>query len=81
MGSFSKRQLRSGASLLRYNLYADNARTQVWGDGSDGSTGDSLPLTTSSAFRSYTIYGRIPNGQPLATVGLYQDSISVQVTY
>jgi spore coat protein U-like protein len=31
MGSFSNRQLRSGASLLRYNLYSDSARTQVWG--------------------------------------------------
>jgi spore coat protein U-like protein len=83
MGVFSNRQLRSGAGLLRYDLYSDSARTQVWGDGSDGSTtvSDTLPLTTSSAFRSYTIYGRIPNGQPRAMVGLYEDSISVQVTF
>ena len=83
MGSFSNRQLRSGASLLRYNLYSDSARTQVWGDGSDGSTtvSDSLPLTTSSAIRSYTIYGRIPNGQQMAEVGSYFDTITVIVTY
>ncbi|HEX4427305.1 MAG TPA: spore coat U domain-containing protein [Terriglobales bacterium] len=83
MGSFTNRQLRSGASLLRYNLYSDSAKTQIWGDGSEGSTtvSDSLSLTTSSGFRSYTIYGKIPNGQPLAAVGFYQDSISVQVTY
>lgn len=82
-GNYSNRQLRSGGNLLRYNLYSDSARTQIWGDGSDGSTtvSDTLPLTTSSAFRSYTIYGRIPSAQQLATVGFYQDSISVQVTY
>jgi spore coat protein U-like protein len=83
MGSYSNRQLRSGASLLRYELYSDSAKTQIWGDGTNGSTtvSDTLPLTTSSAFRSYTIYGRIPSGQQLAAVGSYQDSISVQVTY
>jgi spore coat protein U-like protein len=82
-GSFSNRQLRSGASLLHYNLYSDSARTQVWGDGSEGSTtvSDNLTLTTSSMFRSYTIYGRIPNGQQMAAVGFYQDAISVQITY
>jgi spore coat protein U-like protein len=83
MGSFTNRQLRSGASLLRYNLYSDSAKTQIWGDGSGGSTtvSDTLSLTTSSASRSYTIYGRIPDSQQLAAVGFYEDSITVLMTY
>jgi spore coat protein U-like protein len=82
-GTTLNRKMRSGANLLRYNLYSDRARTQVWGDGMGGSTTlrDSFRISSSPTRRVYTIYGRIPNGQELAQVGAYIDSISVLVSY
>jgi spore coat protein U-like protein len=77
------RAMRSGASLLRYNLYSDSARRQIWGDGSAGSAtvGGRVTISASPTRRVLTIYGRIPNGQQLVQAGAYLDSISVLVSY
>ena len=82
-GTFVNREMKSGASLLRYNLYSDSARTQVWGNGTGGSStvSDRFTISSSPTRRVYTIYGRIPNGQQLAQEGSYLDSISVLVAY
>jgi spore coat protein U-like protein len=77
------RAMRSGTSLLRYDLYSDSARRQIWGDGTSGSStvSGSLTISASPTRRVLTIYGRIPNGQQLAQAGAYLDSISVLVSY
>jgi spore coat protein U-like protein len=82
-GRSVNRSMRSGGSLLRYNLYSDSARRRIWGDGTDGSTAVSGSLTISSSptRRTFTIYGRIPNGQPVAQAGDYIDSIIVLLSY
>jgi spore coat protein U-like protein len=77
------RAMRSGVRRLRYNLYSDSARTQIWGDGASGSStvGGSLTIGASPTTRVFTIYGRIPDSQQVAEAGAYMDSLSVLVSY
>lgn len=82
-GNPSNRQL-SGPGVLAYNIYADAARTQVWGDGSAG-TGQSATITlspgSSSGSATLTAYGRIPRGQRNVPVGAYTDTVLLTVVY
>jgi spore coat protein U-like protein len=82
-GTYSARQMASGANRLAYNLFTDSPRTLVWGDGSGGTSfvSDRYSLVTSPTARSYNVYGRIPGGQTRARVGSYSDNITVTVTY
>jgi spore coat protein U-like protein len=77
-GTFSQRQMTSGANTLNYNLYADAGRTSIWGDGS----GSSLTVSGSAdnTGTDHTVYGRSPH-QPAAVPGTYSDSIVVTVTF
>lgn len=80
-GTYSPRRMASGGNTLDYNLYRDAGRTQIWGDGTGGSSmvAGSFPLGGS---RDHTVYGRIPlSTQRDASVGSYSDSITVTVTY
>ncbi|MBI1185878.1 MAG: SCPU domain-containing protein [Alphaproteobacteria bacterium] len=81
-GSYAARQMRSGANALTYNLYANAARTMVWGDGSGGTNvvtlTNSLSLFTWSV--SAPVYGRVP-AQPSARAGSYSDTILVTVEW
>jgi spore coat protein U-like protein len=82
-GTYAARTMRSGSSVLSYNLYFDAAYTQVRGDGTGGTTAGSATLSlgrnqTRSA--SGTLYGRMPAGQDVAP-GTYADAIVVTVTY
>jgi spore coat protein U-like protein len=85
-GGFAQRVMRSGGNGLNYNLYIDNAYTQVWGDG----TGASLVVTDNFVFPllggtsqtvTTTIYGQIPVGQLNVVPGSYADTITVTVSY
>lgn len=80
-GTIAPRQLRSGASLLDDNLYRDPARTQVWGDGTGGSTtvtGTVSLLQQRSASVTVPVYGKIA-GQLAPGAGRYSDTIIVSV--
>jgi spore coat protein U-like protein len=83
--SYATRRLSSGADTLSYNLYTDNSRLSVWGNGSGGtqSANGSVTLSVlgSSPAQVYTVYGRIPGGQTSAVPGSYTDTITVTVTY
>jgi spore coat protein U-like protein len=81
-GSIMSRSMRNGAVTLNYNLYADAARTMVWGD---GTTGTSVALSggsVSAGERRFTrpIYGRIPGLQPVVA-GAYIDTLIVTVVF
>jgi spore coat protein U-like protein len=74
---FSPRTLRSGLNVLDYNLFRNAARTQVWGDGSAGTSifsGNNIRSTTQ------TVYGRVPAAQD-AAVGNYTDTIVATVIF
>ena len=76
------RTMRNGAAVLDYNLYADAARTTVWGDGTSGAMVTITNGTVSAGQRTFNqpIYGRIP---ALQAVGArtYSDNLVVTVTF
>jgi len=81
-GAALARQLRQGSNQLSYNLYTDNARTIVWGDGTGGTSKvtNSVPLGVLSFSTSTPVYGRIPARQWVAA-GAYSDSVVITITY
>ncbi|MBL0914545.1 MAG: spore coat protein U domain-containing protein [Sphingopyxis sp.] len=79
--SYGARTMRSGANSLTYNLYTTAGRTQVWGNGTGGSTRVTQSFSGLLLVdRTIPIYGRIPAGQN-ARAGSYSDTIIVTVTY
>lgn len=77
-GTFAEREMQSGAYSLIYNLYADAARTMIWGDGTGIST--VVSGSASTAGTTHTIYGKLPH-QPTAVPGVYSDSIVVTLSF
>lgn len=79
--TFNPRTMQAGGDVLVYNLYRDAAMTQIWGDGSGGTSAyfnrnpqpnnQDIPLT---------VFGRIPAGQDAAP-GLYSDTVVVSIEY
>jgi spore coat protein U-like protein len=63
---------------LRFNLYRDSARQEIWGDG----TGNTFVVTGTGTGNiiSFTVYGRIPGGQRIPAE-LYSDQINVIVEW
>lgn len=78
-GTYSARTMRSGANVLRYNLYLDAARTVVWGDGSGGTSVD-VANPAPINLKTIPVYGRIPPGQD-AAAGTYSDTIVVTFAF
>jgi len=75
--SFLTRTMKSGSSVLNYNLYTNAVRNSVWGDGTVGS------VTQSGLGNGKTvlnIFGQIFSGQD-AKVGLYSDTLFMTVSF
>lgn len=74
--SGTDRNMKSGSSLLRYEIYQDSARTRVL------STGAGSLAVTSDATGAATvpIYGRIFMGQ-VVPAGSYADTIGIVLTF
>ena len=79
-GSFSPRQMSSGTNHLNYNIYADSARTQIWGSGASGTVANSGSTPNGGGTVNFTAYGQVP-AQSSAAPGSYTDTITVTVTY
>jgi spore coat protein U-like protein len=84
-GDFARRTMRAGKSTLDYNLFSSATRTQVWGNGSSGSTlvGGSL-LVNPGKFTIneivHPIYGRIPPQQS-PEPGSYSDTVLITLSF
>jgi len=84
-GSYARREMRSGQSVLGYNLFDSATYTRVWGNGTGGSglVAGSLVVNPGNfsvnEFR-HPIYGRIPAQQSVET-GAYSDTILVTLTF
>ena len=70
------RLMGSGSSTLRYQLYSDTARTQIWRDAVDSTVGG----TGSGVAQTLTVYGRIPT-QTTPAVGSYLAQVTATITY
>lgn len=77
-GTFSSRQMTSGANTLNYNLYTDASRATVWNDANSGATVVSFSADSSSKTFDVTIYGRISAGQDV-TAGSYTDFVNASL--
>lgn len=85
-GLFADRRMNSTTDTLRYNLFTDPARTQIWGDGTGGTVFQSTQIRAgpgvgnASRTEIFTIYGRIPALQSVDS-GDYSDTIVVTVEF
>ena len=75
---YSRALSRSGESL-EYNLYRDAARTEIWGDGSNG-TFDVPVAPEKNAWVPVTIYAEIPPSQDVAA-GAYTDTVTATINF
>ncbi|HEY1961191.1 MAG TPA: spore coat U domain-containing protein [Rhizomicrobium sp.] len=78
-GRYVPRQMSSGTNTLSYNLYTNSALTQVWGDGTGGSTFVSGTFTGPSIHIVTNVYGNIP-AQATPPPGIYSDNIVATLT-
>jgi spore coat protein U-like protein len=80
-GQVATRQMRSGTSLMNYNLYRDAGRTAVWGQTSGVDTMtiavNGIP-NNGARSETFVIYGRISALQNVAA-GAYSDSATLTV--
>ncbi|GAB3382058.1 Csu type fimbrial protein [Lysobacter fragariae] len=68
----------AGAGVVSYQLYQDNPRTIVWGDGVAG--GSAWVGTGSGTAQTLTVFGRVP-AQATPAGGTYTDTVTATVTY
>jgi spore coat protein U-like protein len=77
-GTYPSRIMNNGANRISYNLYTDSAFTQIWGDGTGGTTFKSgqvnLQGPTISVDILVPVFAKIPT-QALPAGGSYLDSI------
>lgn len=81
---FARRTQRSGSNVLTYNIYADQALTQIAGDGTSGTTVVFPELQSRTAGGNGTIsvdlYGAIDPRQ-FVPPGSYFDTVYVTLTF
>ena len=79
-GSYTTRYMLSGGTTdqLDYNLYTNNARTIIWGDGTGGTRVVRRRFRNNT--RRVTVHGRIPAMQNISP-GSYSDNIVATVNF
>lgn len=75
--TYWSRTLLSGPDALQYNLYTNAGRTQVWGDGTNGTSTHTIGAGRGAAV---PVYGRIPPLQSVAS-GSYADTLVVTFNF
>lgn len=76
--NFAGRAMKSGTTLLPYQVYTTAAATTVWGDGTGGSA--TIPVTPGVATLT-NVYGKIAGGLYTVGSGVYTDNVTVTLTY
>jgi spore coat protein U-like protein len=80
------RRMATGSARMDYNVFADPARSQVWGNGTGGTVIASGSMTigpgvgNGTRTATHTVYGRIPQLQD-AVPGAYNDTLVLTLTY
>ena len=78
-GTYTNRTLKSSTDDLLYNLYY-NGLTQVWGDGSGGTTTYFIKNPPNNQDVTLVVFGRLTAGQDVG-VGSYSDDVVVTLEY
>jgi spore coat protein U-like protein len=71
-------QRQGGGGSVNYQLYTDLAHTQVWGDGSGGTT--RITATGTGNAQAITVYGSVP-AQATPMPGNYSDTITATIEF
>lgn len=81
-GNAASRTLTNGSNSLAYNVYTNPTYSQVWGDGTGGTSPvtASVLLSVGSATTTATAYGQITALQNVAP-GPYTDTLIVTVAW
>ena len=72
--------MKSGTTMLSYNLYTTLQHATIWGDGSGTTAINSNTNASQSTVTTHTIYGLIPAGQDVPA-GNYSDAITITVSF
>ena len=70
------RRMTDGTNFLGYEIFADSARTTVWGN----SAATEVSVTGTGASVDTTVYGRVAQGQNVPA-GSYTDTVIATVTF
>ena len=82
-GGYNPRRMTAGAERLNYNIFRNNARTQIWGNGTGGTqvvTGSFNVPRNQTRTRNVTAYGQIISNQD-ASQGDYVDTVTATATF
>ncbi len=83
-GNQSSRLAKNGTNSVMYNLFKNSTFTQILGDGNSSTFTLSKAATLAASGTTtdnYTVYGRVPAGQPLSKPMTYTDALTVTLTY
>jgi len=79
-GTFNPRTMRKTGEVLNYNLYRNAARTNIWGDGTGGSTYYTRANPPNNTNVVLTVYARVPALQDVSG-GTYTDTITATINF
>jgi spore coat protein U-like protein len=82
-GSYANRTMKKSSDALRYQMFVNAGRTQIWGDGISGTSvaAKSFMLISIGTQTDYwPIYSRLYGGQNVPP-GHYSDSITISIIY
>jgi spore coat protein U-like protein len=78
--TFTPRTLRKGSEILDYNLYRNAARTNIWGDGTGGTSIYTRANPPNNSNVNVPVYGRIPALQDVSA-GNYTDTVLAVINF
>ena len=78
--SFNQRQMQKGSESLTYNLFVDASRTNIWGDGTSGTSVYSIANPPNNTNVNLTVYGRVNAGQDVSA-GSFSDTVTAVINF
>ena len=78
--SFNQRQMQKGSESLTYNLFVDASRTNIWGDGTSGTSVYSIGNPPNNTNVNLTVYGRVTAGQDVSA-GSFSDTVTAVINF
>ena len=69
----------ANSAYISYNIYSDASRTAAWGSTSGNNT--VAGTTDITGIKLLTAYGRIPSSATSVAAGVYDDTVTVSVTF
>ena len=78
--TFSQRLMMTTGDQIGYNLYVDAARSNVWGDGTGGTSFYIQNNEPKNVNINVTVYGRVPGGQDVSA-GAYADTVVATINF